>query len=350
MKKNLFFIVAAFLFWSCNNASSTSTTDNGEAKHGNFTVAFYNVENLYDITDDPEISDEEFTPNGENKWTQERYEKKLADLAKVLSSIDKENLPGLIGLCEVENKAVVEALIQQNDLKAGNYQIIHENSPDGRGIDVALIYRSEFFVYETHKSIPLTFTENNEMKVRDILHVTGKTVNGEVLHVFVNHWKSRSGGQAETESYRLQTAQILYDVVAEIQKNTPEAKIIIMGDLNDEPADKSVAQVLKAGSNCETTQNAGLFNLMYNLDSKGEGTHSFRNEWNMLDNLIVSCNLVDATNGLSVKYDAGSIFKEDWILYKNEENGSVSPNRTYGGKNYYGGYSDHLPVFAKFTF
>jgi len=325
--------ILAFILISLISFASYSQSD-----FSNSVVAFYNVENLFDTINDPITKDDEFTPGSDKKWTSERYLKKLNDIAKVLSSLNKKYLPVVVGFAEVENKLVLEDLIKTSYLKDGDYKIVHEESPDVRGIDVALIYKSNIFEYLSHKKIPIHL--NTEYKVRDILYTKGIFNKSDTLHLFVNHWKSRSGGQEQTEPQRIQCAQTLRDNIDSILLTNRDAKIIIMGDLNDEPTNKSVFETL--GANNSGNQGS-LNNLMLDLSKEGLGTHSYRGEWSVLDHIIVSNNLVDHKD-LDVFKNTGHIYSADWITFTNKR-GEKSPNRTYGGPNYFGGYSDHYPIY-----
>ncbi|NPA45120.1 MAG: hypothetical protein GXO49_06275 [Chlorobi bacterium] len=332
-----------FILASCNikeNRKSKKSIKSADE----YVIAFYNVENLFDIYDDPKTYDEEFTPTGKKHWDEKRYEKKLNDLSWVLSNLSSE-LPAIIGLSEVENRKVVEDLANTKLLKAGNYKVVHEESPDTRGIDVALMYRSDLFEYVSHKSIPIHVKQEPNSKLRDILYVKGKFAgSNEIFHIFVNHWKSRRGGREETEFKRIACAETLKKEVDKILSKNKDANIIIMGDLNDEPENKSVNTVLFATNNTKHTKPHELYNLMYNKSIKEEGTNSRNYKWFMLDNLIVSQSLVDDKD-FYVENKEGEIFKDDKILYYNAKANFKVPNKTYGGKNYYGGYSDHLAVY-----
>jgi predicted extracellular nuclease len=326
--KNIFLIVLSIII-----------TVSIYAQDNTATIMFYNVENLFDTIDDSLIIDEEFTPEGKKQWTTERYRKKLNDIAKVVSSVNEQKLPVIAGFCEVENRSVLEDLIKTESLKSVNYKIVHEDSPDSRGIDVGLIYNSNQFTYLSHISIPVN--TGTEYKVRDILYTKGILYDADTIHIFVNHWKSRSGGQEETEPQRIKCAETLRKEVDLILESNRNAKILIMGDLNDEPKNKSIFETLKANN---SDDNSSLFNLMLEQSKAGKGTHSYRGNWSMLDNLIVSHNFLNDTNGFVVDGKSGHIFSADWITFQNR-NGQESPNRTYGGPNYYGGYSDHYPVY-----
>jgi predicted extracellular nuclease len=309
------------------------------------TAVFYNVENLFDTINDPNIDDEEFLPSSAKKWNSERYNKKLENLAKVISSINTSELPEIVGFAEVENKNVLEDLVATSYLKNGNYKIVHQNSPDSRGIDVALIYQPDEFKYISHQIIPFKAEYELEYKLRDILYVKGILGKKDTVHVFVNHWKSRSGGEKETEKQRISQSLNLRNKVDEIMAGNKNAKILIMGDLNDDPRNTSVFETLKANNNQSEPKN--LFNLMLPLMDAGKGTHSYRGDWTMLDNLIISQSFLNTNNGFVAKNNEGHIFDSEMITFTSNK-GEKSPNRTYGGNNYYGGFSDHYPVYVTF--
>lgn len=329
--KNLILIIILGLL-SVNTFSQNDQT---------VTIAFYNVENLFDTINDPITKDDEFTPEGKNKWTNIRYQKKLNDIAKVISSINKNNLPVLLGFAEIENRSVLEDLIKTDALKTKNYGIVHEESPDIRGIDVGLIYRTDKFKYLMHKKIPIRL--NTKYKVRDILYTKGILDNTDTLHIFVNHWKSRSGGREKTEPQRIQCAKTLRNAVDSILVINNNAKIVIIGDFNDEPTNKSIYEILGANN---SGNSKSLNNLMTLLSESGLGTHNYRGHWDMLDNIIVSNSLLNSKNAYVVNENKGQIFSADWITFT-YKNGNKSPNRTYGGAYYYGGYSDHYPVYVR---
>jgi predicted extracellular nuclease len=311
----------------------------------NITVLFYNVENLFDTQNQEGKNDGEFTPEGTKNWTEERYKKKLEDISKVISSVNKNELPEIVGLCEVENRKVLEDLVTTPNLVDGAYKIEHFESPDFRGIDCALIYRPDEFEVIESRPLKITFKEEPDYTTRDILYVKGRTKNRELFHIYVNHWPSRIGGTDQTEHERVTVAGVVKAHADSALTAYTKAHILIMGDMNDEPSNKSLEDVLEAKN--PGTSNAGFFNLMYpeHLDQKG--TYNYRGNWNMLDNIVISGGLFDK-KGFRVKENKGYIFSETWMEYKNAK-GEISPNRTYGGPNYYGGVSDHFPVFFHLT-
>ncbi len=331
-RKNWLIALAFPVLFSCTSARKVLTRE--------YTVISYNVENLFDTEDDPKIPDEEFLPISEKKWDDEKYQRKLNDIARVITEVNPNELPEIVGLVEVENRQVLSDLIETGKL-AGQYGIIHEESPDYRGIDVALIYRRDAFKELTHEVLPVTFPDDPEFKTRDILHVTGKARN-KVIHVFVNHWPSRIGGDDKTEPKRVLAATVLKKKVNEVLAADPRAKIIIMGDMNDEPANKSLIEVLDAQS---PDSKAKLVNLMMPDDANGKGTYFYNGNWNMLDNLIVSQSLLKG-NGIWVKNNKGFIYSNDWMIFTNK-NGDRTPNRSYVGNKYVNGVSDHFPVYFK---
>ncbi len=307
-----------------------------------FTVVSYNVENLFDTLAQSKL-DEEFTPESKKNWNTERYYKKLNNIAQVIDSINPNELPEIIGLVEIENRTVLEDLIKTDILAKGKYKIVHQDGPDPRGIDCALLYRSDAFEYLTHQAIEVRFPFADNKRTRDILYVKG-LVNRDTLHFFVNHWSSRRGGEDESEPKRMQSALTLKNVTDSITRVNPLAKIIIMGDFNDEPSNKSLKESLQAGT---ISDNTHLKNLLYEAYTKGKGSYYYRGDYNMIDNFIVSNPLLAANKGFRLFTPNGFIFNAEFICYTNK-NGDKSPNRTYGGNNYYGGFSDHFPVFSIF--
>ncbi len=342
--KNLLILLSGLVLFI--NTGCSQNLKNTKNKNNNFTVAFYNVENLFDTINSPNTWDEEFTPKSKKKWNSKKYFKKINDIGKVISSINNK-FPDIVGLCEIENRNVLKDLVQTKALQKEKYKIIHEDSHDVRGIDVALLYNPKEFEYISHKKIEINYKKEPKYKTRDILYVKGLASKTDTLHIFVNHWKSRGGGQKETEYKRIAIAKVLRENIDNILLSNKEAKIIVIGDLNDEPTDKSVRNTL--GASNKINDNATLFNLMYNLDSLGVGTHSYKGKWNMLDNMIVSKSLINSKTGYRVQNNTAYIFNDDFILYYNAKTGTKTPNRTYGGSHYFGGYSDHLPVYFILT-
>lgn len=304
------------------------------------SLAFYNVENLFDTSDDPNHADEDFTPDGKQQWDTERYNHKLGHLADVIEAMGH---PGIIGFAEVENRSVLVDLCNTGSMGERGYQITHYESPDHRGIDVALIYQAALFTEIESRPISVAVDDPlvKDYTTRDILYTQLKSVTGKTLHVIVNHWPSRRDGPEISEARRMQVASQTRAVLDEIQMEDPDGYFVVMGDFNDEPTDRTLREVMGAGSN--TDQSSSLFNAMWELDQAKKGSYYYRGDWNMLDQIILSKNFL-APKGLW-KYDSTTVFSAPFMLYNDPKNGPL-PNRTFGGTRYYGGYSDHLPVMV----
>ncbi len=329
--RNTLLIALVLLAVACNSWSQPATT---------LRISFYNVENLFDLKNDPIKKDDDFTPTGKQQWTKERYQTKLKRISQVLDSL---GTPTFLGLAEVENLSVVKDLAKTGGLRNIKYGFVHQESPDVRGIDVAFMYDKKQFKLLSYSFIRIDFPEEVEANYtsRDILHAMGKLPTGDTLHFFVNHWPSRRGGLAKSEPKRMWVAQHLRLAVDDIFRENPDANVIIMGDFNDEPDNKSILQMLNAHPRNESPEDGQLYNCFSEFDQQNMGSYRYRADWNALDQIIVSGSLL---NGHSTFLAANPIiFKRDWMMYNNNKYGP-SPNRTYGGPRYFGGYSDHLPV------
>jgi hypothetical protein len=311
------------------------------------SLAFYNVENLFDTVDDPSIRDNSHLPDAKVAWNTERYESKLDNLTRVMSHVDTTAYPTLFGLSEVENLGVIEDLVNHPGIKEANYSIIHKDSPDERGIDVALLYREDIFTPVVVQHLRLKFPVKPDHQTRDILYAKGIVYGQDTLHVFINHWVSRWGGREETEPFRRHTGQFLKMKTDSILNIRPKANIIIAGDLNDNPDDLSISKDLNAKLPEKKITGKDLYNLSWRRFIDGDGTLYYRS-WDMFDQIIVSGNLLKGTNGLLVETKDQEIIIYDWMLYKPKD-GPARPNRTAGSKAYYGGFSDHLPVYIKMS-
>lgn len=336
------------LFLITLSACSQSRSDYRELslpkKITSFSVGFYNVENLFDTIDDPEIIDEEYLPSAEKEWSSAKYNQKLQNLSKVISSENKKQLPLFVGLCEIENQTVLKDLINQPNLKKGNYEYIHYDSPDQRGIDVGLIYQKEYAVVKNSKKIGVSLPEGKP--TRDILMVELLLYNYESIYVFVNHWPSRRGGEEESEINRITAAKTLKKEVDLILEKDSLANILIMGDFNDTPFNNSILGYLEADT---VVSEKKLFNVSYNLAKNKVGTHNYKGEWSMLDQIIISQNMLSNKAKLKLKETPVHILNYDWMMYEHPNYKDLRPNRTYSGDTYHAGYSDHLPVFIKLT-
>jgi len=327
----------------CNNVFS-------QDKLSKFNVVFYNVENLFDTIDDPRTNDNAFLPTAPKEWNSKKYYEKLNNIAKVLVSIDSTHIPDIIGLCEVENENVLKDLLNTPLLKKYKYRIIHEDCSDPRGIDNALIYNSKTFKYLSHKLITVNYPSSKKNN-REIMWVKGVAASKDTLDIFINHWKSRIGNEEATETKRVFYAMALKSVVDSMLLQNPYSNIIIMGDFNDEPTNKSIYDILRANNKRKNRDNTELFNLHYDLHNfMSVGTLVYNNSWFLFDQIIVSNNLLINLKGLHTQPEAGSIFGPEWILYNASKKEGLAPKPSYKGNNYIGGYSDHLPVFVSFFY
>lgn len=310
-------------------------------------VAFYNVENLFDTENDSLTFDDDRTPEGKDGWTQERYEQKVANIAKVLSQIGTvttQTSPDIIGLCEIENKKVLEDLVSHPNLQKMNYGIVHFDSPDERGIDVALIYKRAVFLPTSFHSrrLLLQNIDGERDYTRDQL-VVGGLLDDEQIYCIVNHWPSRSGGVARSKPKRLAAAKLNKRIIDSILEIDQSAKIISMGDLNDDPIDDSLRKILKTKGNQKNLEENDLFNPMEKLFSKGIGSLAYRDKWNLFDQIYFTANLLEKEGG-SYRFWKANVFTATYLFSKKGKYKGY-PFRTYAGGNYTGGYSDHFPVY-----
>ncbi|MDR2621132.1 MAG: endonuclease [Dysgonamonadaceae bacterium] len=313
----------------------------------NFRVMFYNVENLFDTSDNPHKNDEEFLPGAGRRWTQKRYYTKINNIAKVVSSAGEWGLPAIIGLCEVENEKVIRDLIRNSPLKKTDYRFVVTNSPDRRGINVALLYQRDQFKYLDHHTYNIRFPYNKRKATRDILHVTGQVISRDTVDVFVCHFPSRRGGETQSEADRIYTASILKSKSDSLMRVRRNANIIIMGDFNDEPSNKSISQTLTALPVPKKPEALKLYNLFRHFEKKS-GSYKYKGQWNMLDQIIVSGNLISGGGSFKVLPHTATIFVRNFMLTEDKTYGGKRPRKSYSGMKYESGYSDHLPVFVDF--
>lgn len=309
-------------------------------------IVFYNVENLFDIYNDSLKRDDEFTPEGERHWNNTRFYKKLNNIYRVIIGIGEWNPPVIVGLCEVENRFVLNKLVYQTPLKTFDYKIIHEESPDWRGIDVAMIYRTSGFTPLEHRTIGISFPFDTASRTRDILHVKGVLQGSDTVHIFVNHWPSRYGGFLVTKPKREFVATVLRKQVDSLFLAEKKPNIIIMGDFNDEPLDESLQNILMARFDTTNLSEKDLFNLMslYPKNRDG-GTSKYQENWSIIDQFIVSSNLITGNQNFQISNQQAQIFNPDYLLEDDFKHLGKKPFRTYLGFSYNNGYSDHLPIY-----
>lgn len=314
-----------------------------------YAVVFYNLENLFDIYNDPETHDDEFTPQGVKQWNQIRYEKKLWNMERVLFDIAaiQKDYPIVIGVSEIENRKVLDDLVSQPKLRGANYRICHYDSPDARGVDVAFLYRSDVFKLEGSDNIKLHVEGLPNFRTRDLVVMWG-TIEGEPFYFLVSHWPSRLGGKEASQFKRDACAKQIREIKDSLLAENPATKVIIMGDLNDDATDDSIVEVMGAKGDVNELQKGDFFNPFNEMLRAGLGTLAYQDEWNLFDNICITENLVNAEKGklhiIKGKKFYGNIFTRPYMLqlegqYKNY------PLRTFVSNNFQDGYSDHFPVY-----
>jgi hypothetical protein len=302
-------------------------------------LMFYNVENLFDVYDDTLKKDEDFLPGGLMRWNSMRYTKKINSLYKTIIAAGEWNPPALIGFCEVENRKVLEDLVYDTYLSKYNYRIIHNESPDQRGIDVCLIYRKDVVGIIQYKYWIPSDVKIEEYTTRSVLYVK-VAVCRDTLHLFVNHWPSRRGGVLAGEDMRMKISVMIRQKADSINAISPSgAKIIIMGDFNSTPDDMEIKSL-----SGENNSGVSFVNLSEKPAAGGEGTYRYMGIWEMIDQVIVSDELLNCETGLYTDNLMLRVFKPDFLLKKDPKYPGVSPMSTYRGYRYQGGFSDHLPV------
>lgn len=327
---------------ACTPKNSTAFQTDDKVKVQVSCVAFYNIENLFDTINNENVNDEEYTPTGSNKWNSIKYNAKLQRMSYAISQIGLDLTPvgaALIGVCEVENRLVLEDLVKQPDLAKRSYDIVHYDGPDRRGIDVALLYNPQLFIVSNSKSYRLR-TENPNFLTRDQLMVSGY-LQGEKIHVIVNHWPSRSGGEMESRPKRNAAAQLTRSITDSLLKVDPRSKIIIMGDLNDDPSNESCATILRARKEIKDMKEGDLYNPLWKTLDKGVGTLSYNDQWNLFDQLIISSALATADRN-ELKFWKAEVFNKPFLIQQ-EGRYKGTPWRTHAGGTWTNGYSDHFP-------
>ena len=347
------FIVAALLLLMSLSASAQKTQQN-------YVIGFYNLENLFDTYDDPVKNDSEFLPEGKNKWTQAKYEKKLHNMAKVIRSMADNNKRWhtILGISEIENRLVIEDLVSQPEIADANYQIVHYDSPDRRGVDVALLYKPDQFTYLDSESIPFDFnsdidfsdTDTSYFKTRDILMVHG-LIAGEHFAFYVAHLPSRIGGKGG--NLRGRGGEIIYNHSREMEAKYPGIKIVAMGDMNDNPTDDSMAKYLHGQERLENVTPTEFFSPYISMLKAGYGSLCYQGVWSIYDLELVNYNLAHAPDGgLKIqpvtknhgKEYYGVVFKRPWMTTQKGQYKGY-PFRTFSNGAFVGGYSDHYPTY-----
>lgn len=346
MKLHRFLACLLFVFWGYCSFSPVATCQGNERSNEfiGVSIGFYNVENLFDTINDPNIRDDDFTPSGVNRWNSARYNEKLENLARVISLMGRDfnpDGPVVLGLAEVENRAVLEDLARQEAISQRNYQVVHYFGPDARGVDVAFMYQEKYFTYLSSKAYPSVIDDMPGFRTRDQLLLTGELL-GERMHFIVAHWPSRRGGERRSRPLRTAMADIARHIVDSIQDAEPGAKIIFMGDLNDNPTDISVRKHLRSKGSPMGIKDNELYNPFEDLFRRGIGSNAWRDTWSLFDQILISpAFLSDGYH--SWRYHRAEVFNAPFLR---QPAGRFQgyPFRTYGGGVYLGGYSDHFPT------
>ncbi len=338
MKSTFIFIFSLFL------ALQVWAQDAGEYRL--CCVAFYNLENLFDTINQEGVTDEEFTPDGKNTWTPERYLEKLDNMGRAIAAIGlSEYTPDgavLLGVCELENAGVMQDLANTEALSDRNYKFVHYDSPYYRGMDVALFYQPKYFTVLNSSSHELTFPDKPGYTTRAQLCVSG-ILDGDTIHVIVNHWPSRSGGEKKSRPMRNLAADLSRSIIDSLFRIDPDARIILMGDLNDDPTNKSVSKHLNTTDDPSGMPGDVLYNPFAKLHAQGIGTLGYRDSWNLFDQIIVSKSLT-GKDFSTYKFYQAKVFNEKFLIQQ-EGRFKGYPWRTYSYGAYIGGYSDHFPVY-----
>lgn len=308
-------------------------------------IAFYNWENLFDtIPNNPEGRDLEFTPKGDRQWNSAKYWEKVNNMAYAISQMATKTTPygpAILGVSEIENRSVMEDVVNNPNLAKWNLQIVHHDSPDARGVDVGLVYNPKYFTVENVTNHTLTTIS---YRTRDQMCVVGRLL-GQRVAVIVNHWPSRLGGEEQSEPNRVKAAELCLQIADSLWKEDPNIGIIIMGDMNDDPMNKSCAKILNARKNPKDVEGKphGFYNAFWEKLQQGIGTLAYRSQWNLFDQIIISGNLVYPQQDSDWAFFEAKVLNFDFL--KDTEGNRVGyPKRTYVAGSYIGGYSDHFPT------
>ncbi len=347
MKRTPYYLLTLFVFL-CISAGAQDIAIDKNKKYSALAIGFWNVENLYDTLNDPLKIDEEFLPGGANAWNTPKYKTKLQHMAEVISQMATDAVPdGLaaLGLCEIENKQVLEDLVKEPLLEKRNYKIVLIEGPDARGVDPAFIYNPKYFKFISARSVHVPMVTDSAYNTRDELVVTGEMM-GEKMHFIICHWPSRRGGELASEPNRISAGNTARKIVDSLLKDDPKVKVVLMGDLNDDPIDASVRKALKTYKDPKRITDTEMFNAMEAHYKKGVGTLAYNDAWNLFDQMIMTPTLVKC-NFKDYQFYVSRIFNKPFLA---EDFGKFKgyPLRTYAGGAYRGGYSDHFPVFSVF--
>lgn len=344
MKKTLSLaLLLAITLWSAQAKSPKKETS--KASYSVSCVAFYNLENLFDTINDPTINDEEYLPEGGMKWTSFKYVNKVQKMAYALSQLGTDYTPAgaaIIGVSEIENRGVLEDVVADPVWSNRNMQIVHYDGPDRRGVDVGLLYNPDYFTLTNSNSHRLHMPEDPDFRTRDQLVVSGY-LQGEKVHIIVNHWPSRYGGEVESRPKRAAAAALTKSIADSIYQREPKAKIIIMGDLNDDPFNIPCCEVLGAKRTREEVGPQGFFNTMWQMLERGVGSLAYNGGWNLFDQIIISEPLMHANPANELAYWKAQVFNKPFLTVQ-EGKDKGTPLRTVKRNVWQNGYADHYPT------
>lgn len=315
-----------------------------EKKYALYSVAFYNLENLFDTTHDEGKNDYEYLPDGANKWTETKYQAKLKNMSEILSLLATDRLPmgpAIIGVSEIENRRVLEDLLKQPALAERGYEIIHYDGEDKRGVECAFLYNPKFFHVNSTGLLPYVYENDTIHKTRGFLVADGELA-GEHFVCIVNHWPSRAAASPARE----RAGEQVRAIKDSLQRIDPSVKIVIMGDMNDDPMDKSMSVSLGAKRKAKDTGKMDLFNPWWDTLKKGYGTLMYQGKWNLFDQIVFTGNFLNDDYS-SLTYYKHEIFRRDF-MFQNSGKYKGYPKRTHAGGVWLNGYSDHLPTIVYF--
>lgn len=318
----------------------------GQSSDSLHKIMFYNVENLFHPSDDSLTNDDDFTPSGNYHWTYKKYYRKISMIGKVIVALGEGDPPWIVGLAEIENERVLRDLCNNSPLQRFGYGYVHFDSPDKRGVDVALLYRKDYVAVLKRRAIPIVFPFEPDTRNRDVLHVTLGFPSGDSIEVFVNHWTSRFGGYAATVPKRNHYASVVRRCVDSVMNTNKKAKILIMGDFNDYADNESIARILLSYPD-GIDSCAKLFNLAAEYQRGNAGTHKHEDFWGCLDQMMASGTWLSADESTRQVGGMG-IYAPDFLLVDDEKYGGKKNYRTFSGPRYFGGFSDHLPIYVLF--
>lgn len=311
---------------------------------GQERLVFYNLENLFDTSDDPHARDEEFTPGGAKHWTADRYADKLRRLAQALDSVGGGEWPVVIGVAEAENRRVLEDLTRKTRMAKGKYAIVHHDSPDVRGIDVALLYRKKWMRVLAEEALQVSYKEGRRARTREVLYVKG-LAGGDTLHFFVCHFPSMVGGEKQSEWKRVRVAELVRGRVDSLFAADSGAMVVVMGDMNGE-ADTRAQRILCPSADTATYRTGELYNPGAYLLKAPFGSYRYRGRWQTLDHILVSGSMLNGTAPRQLSRRT-VVYSAPFLLEEDKSHFGFKPFPTYRGPRYYGGYSDHLPVYIE---